>query len=293
MMMRPYNPVNKLTHFLGLVRFSHTLFAMPFALAAMLWASNGRPGWKVFGLIVVCMVFCRNAAMSFNRLLDSDIDAKNPRTLRRHIPAGILSHKEVVFFFVVNAVLFVVATAFLNRLAFELSIPALIAVCFYSFTKRFTAWSHLFLGLAIGISPVGAWIAVQGRFGLEAMLLCLSLLFWIAGFDIIYATQDHDFDSRSGLHSLVVRFGVKGSLRISMMLHLAMLVCLLAIQLRFHLAWPFQAAIVVVAGLLAYLHVFRRSASLDGLNQDFFQANIAVSCVVFLGIVGAVYLPQL
>ena len=285
--------IHKLRHFLGLVRFSHTLFAMPFALASMLWAAKGWPGWRIFGLVILCMVFCRNAAMAFNRLADAGIDAQNPRTIRRHLPSGILNRKEVLLFFAANSILFVVTTVFLNRLAFALSIPALIAVCFYSLTKRFTALSHLFLGLAIGISPVGAWIAVRGSFGMEAILLCLSLLFWIAGFDIIYATQDQAFDSKAGLHSLVVRFGVARALRISMLLHIAMLGCLITIEALFHLGMPFRIALGITTGLLAYLHLFRRSNSLDGLNQDFFQANIAVSCVVFLGIAGAVFLPKL
>ncbi len=284
--------LKKLTHFLGLVRFSHTLFALPFALASLLWASQGRPGWRVFLLVLLCMVFCRNAAMAFNRLVDASIDARNPRTVRRHIPAGILSRKEVLLFFVANAVFFVGTTFFLNRLAFILSLPALAAACGYSLTKRFTSWSHLFLGLAIGISPVGAWIAARGSFGPEAVLLCLALLFWISGFDIIYATQDHAFDSRAGLHSLVVRYGVSGALNISRVLHVAMLGCLIALEPLYHLGWPFRIALVIVAALLAYLHFFRRSASLDSLNQDFFKANIAVSLVVFFGIAGSIYLPR-
>ena len=208
--------IAKLRHFLGLVRFSHTLFALPFALASMLWAGHGWPGWRISTLIVLCMVLCRNAAMSFNRLADRAFDAQNPRTARRHLPSGLLEQKEVLFFFAANAALFVAVTWFINRLAFALALPALFAVCFYSYTKRFTSWSHLFLGLAIGISPVGAWIAVRGAFGLEAILLCLALMLWIAGFDAIYATQDQDFDVRAGLHSLAVRFGVKGALRVSL-----------------------------------------------------------------------------
>jgi 4-hydroxybenzoate polyprenyltransferase len=282
--------ITKIRHFLALVRFSHTLFALPFALAAMFWAANGFPTWRVFGLILLCMVFCRNAAMAFNRLVDAAFDAENPRTARRHIPAGILSRRGVLIFFIANAVLFILCTAFLNPLAFALALPALLAVCFYSLTKRFTSWSHLYLGLAIGISPVGAWVAVQGRFGMEAILLCLSLLFWIAGFDIIYATQDEAFDRKTGLNSVAVRFGNAGALRVSRILHVVMLSCLTAVEVRFHLGWPFRTALLITAGLLAYLHFFRRSASLDDLNQDFFQANIAISLVVCAGITASVFL---
>jgi 4-hydroxybenzoate polyprenyltransferase len=282
--------LTQIKHYLSLVRFSHTLFALPFALAAMFWAADGWPDGRVLGLILLCMVFCRNAAMAFNRLVDASYDARNPRTARRHIPAGILTRKGVLAFFLANAALFVVCTWFLNPLAFALSMPALIAVCFYSLTKRFTAWSHLFLGLAIGISPVGAWIAVQGSFGLEAILLCFSLFFWIAGFDIIYATQDEGFDRKAGLHSVAVRFGNAGALRVSRLLHALMLAFLVLIEIRFALGWPFRAALGVTAALLTYLHVFRRSASLDDLNQDFFQANIALSLVIFAGITAAVFL---
>ncbi len=278
----------KLKHFLGLVRFSHTLFALPFALASMLWAAGGWPEWRAFVLILLCMVTCRNAAMSFNRIVDAEFDAKNPRTALRHIPAGILNRKEVAIFFAVNGALFVLATFFLNHLAFALSVLTLFAVCFYSFTKRFTSWSHLFLGLAIGISPVGAWIAVRGSFGGEAMLLCLALTLWIAGFDIIYATQDKVFDTGSGLYSLAVRFGIRGALRISLALHAGMLMCLLAIEAIYGLGLPFRIALAAVSALLGYLHFFRRSASLDGLNQDFFLANIAVGFAVLFGIGGAV-----
>ncbi len=291
-MISSYWPTHKIRHFLGLVRFSHTLFAMPFALASLLWAANGWPDWKVTALVVLCMVFCRNTAMAFNRLADAAIDARNPRTALRHIPSGILTRKEVLLFFVVNAILFLVATSLINRLAFALSIPTLIAVCFYSLTKRFTAWSHLFLGLAIGISPVGAWIAVRGNFGLEAILLCLALLFWIAGFDVIYATQDQEFDSKEGLHSLVARFGVSKALNLSRLFHGIMLVSLILLEIRYHLGWPFRTALIIVAALLVYLHRFRRSAGLDNLNQDFFLANIAVSVAVFLGIAVSILLPK-
>lgn len=282
--------LTSLRHYLSLVRFSHTLFAMPFALAAMFWASQGWPSVRVFALIVLCMVFCRNAAMAFNRLADAAFDARNPRTARRHIPAGVLSRRGVLTFFLANAVLFVAATWFLNMLAFVLALPALAAVCFYSLTKRFTSWSHLYLGLAIGISPVGAWVAVTGSIAPEALLLCLVLLLWIAGFDIIYATQDEDFDRKAGLNSVVVRFGLRGALTISRVLHGLMLAGLVVLEVFYPLGIPFRSAILITALLVGYMHFFRRSASLDDLNADFFQANIAVSLVVCFGITVSVFL---
>ncbi len=271
-------------HYLGLVRFSHTLFAMPFALASMIWAAQGLPTLRAFLLIVLCMVTCRNAAMAFNRVVDAAIDKDNPRTARRHLPAGILSRSQVLGFLIVNALVFIGATWFVNRLAFALSLPTLIAVCGYSLTKRFTSLSHFFLGLAIGISPVGAWIAVRGGFSWEPIVLCLTLLLWIAGFDIIYATQDHEFDRGRGLHSMVVKLGVPGALLVSRLSHLAMWIALAGLGWYGGLGRTYAVCLALVAGLLLYLHLFRRSASLDSLNQDFFLANIAVSLCVMFGI---------
>ena len=275
----------RLRHYFGLVKFSHTLFAMPFALASMVWAAGGLPKLSVFLLIVLCMVACRNAAMSFNRLMDAGIDQENPRTAGRHLPAGILSRRQVWFFFVGNVLVFVTATYFINTLAFALSLPALTAVCAYSVTKRFTALSHFFLGLAIGISPVGAWIAVRGGFSWQPILLCLALLTWIAGFDIIYATQDFEFDRRRGLHSMVVRYGVAGALLAAKALHAVMWLILLALGWLAGLGLGYYVSLGVIALLLLYLHVFRHGASLESMNQDFFLANIAVSLCVMAGIV--------
>jgi len=284
--------LRKLTHFLGLVRFSHTLFALPFALASLFWASRGWPDFKVFCLVLLCMVTCRNAAMAFNRLADAAIDARNPRTARRHLPAGVLGRGEVIAFFAINGVVFLAATWFLNSLAFLLAVPTLVAVCFYSLTKRFTSWSHLFLGAAIGISPAGAWIAARGTLDAEPVLLSLSLLAWIAGFDVIYAAQDEKFDRETGLNSLVVRYGRTGALRISLLLHTVFIALLIAMEYLFRLGLPFQVAIGIAACLIFYLHLFRRSDSLDSMNQDFFLANIAVSVVIFAGLATAVFLKQ-
>jgi 4-hydroxybenzoate polyprenyltransferase len=274
----------RLNHYFRLVKFSHTLFAMPFALASMVWAARGFPKLSIFLLIILCMIACRNAAMSFNRLMDADIDRENPRTAGRHLPAGILSRRQVWFFFALNALIFVAATYFINGLAFALSLPALAAVCAYSLTKRFTALSHLFLGLAIGISPVGAWIAVRGEFSWQSILLSLALLTWIAGFDVIYATQDYEFDRRRGLHSLAVRFGIARALLAAKGLHAAMWFILLTLGWFGGLSLGYFISLGVIALLLLYLHGFRRGVSLESMNQDFFLANIAVSLCVMAGI---------
>ncbi len=289
--------MTSLREYFSLVRFSHTLFAMPFALASMLWAAQGLPSLRVFLLIILCMVTCRNAAMAFNRLADADIDKANPRTARRHLPAGILSRGQVLGFLILNAGIFFAATWFVNRLAFVLALPTLAAVCGYSLTKRFSSYSHFFLGLAIGISPVGAWIAVRGADMSAALLaghwpaqswipflLCLALMLWIAGFDIIYATQDHAFDQARGLHSMVVKLGVKGALKVSLAAHAAMWLALAGLGWQAGLGLAYGISLALVAAMLVYLHGFRRSASLDSMNQDFFLANIAVSIIVLVGI---------
>jgi len=274
----------KTQDFLSLVRFSHTVFALPFALASALWAAQGLPPGKISLLILVAMVTCRNAAMAFNRLLDARIDALNPRTAGRHLPSGRLGKREVWLFFAANALAFVAATYFLNTLALVLSLPTLVAVCGYSLAKRFTGLSHFMLGFAIAISPVGAWVAVTGAIGVPSLWLAAALGLWIAGFDIIYATQDEAFDRRQGLHSLVVRLGMGRALQAAALSHVLCLFALLAFGFFGHLPWPYGLAMALVAMGLVYLHFFRRSPSLDALNHDFFLANAGISLVVFVGI---------
>lgn len=195
---------------LRLVRFSHTVFALPFALGSMLVAAHGLPPARTFGLIIACMVFARTAAMLFNRLADWEIDQRNPRTADRHT---LVPRPLAVALLIASSAAFVAASWFLNRFVFWLSPCALAAVFFYSLTKRFTSMSHLFLGLALSISPVGAWLAVRGAFSFPPLVLGLAVIFWVAGFDIIYATQDYQFDRSEGLHSLVVRLGLRRSLQ--------------------------------------------------------------------------------
>jgi 4-hydroxybenzoate polyprenyltransferase len=279
----------KPAEYLALVRFSHTLFAMPFAIASALWAAQGLPSWCVSIWILLAMVTCRNAAMAFNRLVDARIDAKNPRTQGRHLPSGRLGRFEVWGFFLVNAAAFVVAAYALNPLAFALSVPTLAAVCAYSLTKRFTAYSHYVLGFAIAISPAGAWVAVTGQIGWPSVLLALALGTWIAGFDIIYATQDEAFDRKAGLHSVVVRFGLKGALRLAAVTHVLTFLALAAFAYATQQAWPFLAGLGLVAATLVYLHGFRRTASLEVMNNDFFLANVGISLCVLLGLIGSLW----
>ena len=194
---------------LTFIRFSHTIFAMPFALGAMLAASRGRPGWRTLGLILLSMVFARTAAMTFNRLADWHIDQRNPRTAGRH---RLVSRRSAGILLAVSAMAFVGVTYFINAVCFALSPVALGIIFFYSLTKRFTHYTQVFLGLALSVAPVGAWLAVTGRFALPPLVLALGVLQWVAGFDLIYATQDYEFDKGTGLHSLVVKLGIPGQL---------------------------------------------------------------------------------
>ncbi len=218
--------MNKIKQFMGLVRFSHTIFALPFALASLFVASDGFPSILFLVKILVCMVTARNVAMAFNRWVDTDIDAKNPRTKMRHLVNGALSKQSVVAFLLVNALVFVLASLWLNVLCFWLSIPILLILCSYSLFKRFSWFCHLFLGFSIGLSPVAVWVAVHASVSWFPVLLGGILMTWITGFDIIYSTQDRSVDEDLGLHSVPVRFGEKGALRLALGVHLLM-VCLM------------------------------------------------------------------
>ena len=266
---------------LRFVRFSHTIFALPFALGSMIVAAHGLPAWKTIALIVLAMVFARTAAMTFNRLADWEIDQRNPRTADRH---RLLPRATAIALLVVSAAAFVATTWFINRLCFWLSPVALAIVFFYSLTKRFTSYSHFFLGLALSVSPVGAWLAVRGEFALAPLVLALAVLLWVAGFDIIYATQDHDFDRGAGLRSLVVRLGVPRSLAWAERLHWIMLGVLAAFGWAAHLGVVFLASLALVAGALIYEH--RSAARLDvaAINRAFFSSNAFVGVVFVAGV---------
>src|SRR2546423_6966994 len=274
-------PANIVTRFLLLIRFSHTIFALPFALGALIVAANGRPAARVLLLVVACMVLARTAAMLFNRLADWSIDQKNPRTASRHL----LVHKPTVWLvLVITAVGFLLASAAINRLTAWLAPVALAIIFFYSLTKRFTSATHFFLGLALAVAPAGAWIAEKGQLDSPPLILGTGVICWVAGFDLIYATQDLDFDRREGLHSLVVRLGVTGSLRLAQRLHVVMLLALIGFGLTAKLGAVYYAAIPLIALALVYEHRSARSLDLAGINRAFFQTNAFVSALFVLAV---------
>ena len=283
--------LKKILEFGHLVRFSHSLFAMPFAIGSMWVAANGFRGMevaaaaKMIALIVGCMVTARNSAMSFNRIADAEIDAKNPRTAGRHLPAGRLSKKSVIAFLAINGVLFVLFAALLQPLAGLLALPVWLLLLSYSYWKRFSWLCHWFLGFAIGMSPLGAWIAVRGEFAVFPIFLLVILMLWMGGFDIIYATQDEEIDRAMGLKSVPARFGRKRALQIAFWSHIAML----ALCVAFGFVWGVGIAWWVVTALMAaavlYIHLFRKSDDLDAMNRDFFLANVAISVLVMVGLI--------
>lgn len=267
---------------LRFVRFSHTVFALPFALGSMLIAARpGWPAWETVALIVLAMVCARTAAMTFNRLADWQIDQRNPRTVERH---RLVSRTAALVLLAVSSGAFVATAAAINPLCFALSPVALAIVFFYSLTKRFTSLSHFFLGLALSVSPVGAWLAITGKFALPPLVLALAVLLWVAGFDVIYATQDHEFDRAEGLRSLVVRLGVPRALRWAQALHWAMLAALVAFGWVAALGPAFFAALVLIAGALVFEQRSAARLDLAGINRAFFASNAFVGAVFLLGI---------
>jgi 4-hydroxybenzoate polyprenyltransferase len=268
------------SRFLRLIRFSHTIFALPFALGALIVAANGLPSLRTFLLVVVCMVFARTAAMLFNRLVDWSLDQRNPRTASRHL---LVSKSAALVLLALSCVGFVLAAAAINRLTFLLAPVALALIFFYSLTKRFTSATHFFLGLALAVAPVGAWIAQTGRIDLAPLVLGAGVICWVAGFDLIYATQDYDFDRREGIRSLVVNLGIARSLRLAQLLHLVAFVALIAFGLVAKLGVFYYCAMPFVAAALFYEHKIDR-LDLAGINRAFFQSNAFVSAVFLIAV---------
>jgi len=267
------------------VRFSHTVFALPFALASMAvaaQAARGWPGWRTFLLILAAMVCARTAAMAFNRIADRKFDALNPRTAKRHLPTGQISVMSAWVLVIVSAVGLAWAAWLINPLCGYLSPVALLIVLFYSLTKRFTDFSHVFLGIALGIAPLGAWLAVRGRFDWPPVVLAVAVIFWLVGFDIIYATQDWEFDKSQGLRSLPVRWGIPMSLHVAQVAHALMAGLLLAFGLISGLRVPYYFGLGIIVVCLVAQHLLARKRDPVSLNLAFFRMNAVIS-TVFLG----------
>ncbi|MGZ8541087.1 MAG: UbiA-like polyprenyltransferase [Chitinophagaceae bacterium] len=300
--------MSKVKNYLSLVKFSHTIFAMPFAMIGFflgiqilgnsipaaplnyldksVWIKNDQFYDDVklvlikFFLVVLCMVFARSAAMAFNRYLDRSFDAENPRTAIREIPAGIIKANSVLLFTIVNCILFIACTFFINRLCFYLSPVALAVVLGYSYTKRFTPLCHLVLGLGLSLAPIGAYLAVTGQFSLLPILFSLAVIFWVSGFDIIYALQDEEFDKSQKLYSIPSWLGKAKALRVSELLHLLSAVCVIIAGLYGDFGWLYWIGIAVFAGMLIYQHSIVKPTDLRKVNLAFMTAN-GIASVVF------------
>jgi 4-hydroxybenzoate polyprenyltransferase len=274
---------------LEMIKWEHSIFALPFALTGAVLAANGWPTLRTLGLIVLCMVAARSAAMAFNRWADARLDAANPRTASRAIPAGHLSPAFVLAFTVIASAVFLLAAALLNRLTLELAPVALAVVLAYSYMKRLTRWSHLVLGLALGIAPSAAWIAVRGSYDPRALLLTAIVILWVGGFDILYACQDFEHDRRVGLFSVPAAFGLEGAFWIARSMHLGMVVLLFVLLHVFALGPIALVGMCLVVALLGYEHAIISPKNLTRMNAAFFTLNGIISLVFFLAIATDVF----
>lgn len=274
---------SSVSNYLSLVKFSHTVFALPFALLGYFLAlktSSANFDWKLLVLVVLCMVFARSAAMAFNRLIDIDVDKENPRTAIREIPSGLISKGAALVFVVLNTLLFVTATYFINTICFYLSPVALLVILGYSYTKRFTFLCHLVLGLGLSLAPIGAWLAVTGTFALLPVLFSFAVLFWVSGFDIIYSLQDETFDKSKGLHSIPAAIGTSNALLLSSVFHFISASFILAAGIINHSGMYYWLATAVFSGLLVYQHSLVKPNDLSKVNVAFFTTN-GIASIVF------------
>jgi 4-hydroxybenzoate polyprenyltransferase len=283
----------KLKTTLEMIKFEHTLFALPFAFLGAVLAANGLPLWWQILWITVAMFGARSAAMTFNRIIDRKFDAENPRTANRELPSGKLSVNFAVAFLIVSIILFEIAAYSLNWLTFILSPVALLSVLGYSYAKRFTSFAHLILGWSLAISPTAAWIAVKGELNdIEPIFLSLLVMMWTAGFDIMYACQDYEFDRKAGLRSIPARFGIKGALNIARMFHLQAFVVLLLLYAVTDLNWLALVGVIAVGVLLFYQHTLVKANDLSRMNAAFFTTNAFVSIILFATFGGAVFIAK-
>jgi len=284
----------KLKTTLAMIKFEHTLFALPFAFLGAVLAANGLPSWWQILWITVAMFGARSAAMTFNRIIDRKFDAENPRTAGRELPSGKLSVSFAWAFFIASVILFEIAAYSLNWLTFALSPVALLSVLGYSYAKRFTSLAHLILGWSLAISPTAAWIAVRGSIDSEIpILLSLIVMMWTAGFDVLYACQDYEFDKKAGLRSIPARFGIKNSLWIARLFHLQAFIVLLLLYFVTELGWLALLGVLTVGGLMIYQHTLVKPNDLSRMNAAFFTTNAFVSVILFLTFGGAVFLNKI
>ncbi len=274
--------MNWLTEILRDIKIQHTVFALPFAIMGAFIAAEGWPGWRLFGLIVLGMFFARSAAMAFNRLTDQRFDQDNPRTKNRALPAGSVDRTQYIIFTLVCAIGFIAVCWMINPLALALSFPALAIVFFYSYTKRFTAYSHFYLGLALALAPIGAWVAVREEISLVSATLGAAVLFWLAGLDTIYSCQDAEFDKQTGLNSLPGKFGVAKALKMAAGFHGVMIALLALVAFISPLSWLYIAGIVFTAMMLMYEHSIVKADDLSRVNIAFFNANGIISVGLML-----------
>lgn len=274
------------SNYFSLVKFAHTIFAMPFALIGFFYGLNAinynlqRPWWLLFILVILCMVFARSAAMAFNRWLDAEYDAKNPRTVIREIPGGIISKKNALMFVIFNCIAFIITTYFINALCLVLAPVALFVILFYSYTKRFTPLCHLVLGLGLSLAPIGAYIAVTGQFALVPVMFSLSVLFWVSGFDIIYALQDEAFDKEHNLHSIPSFLGAERALHVSEFLHFLSAASVIAAGMIGGFSRLYWIGLALFIFFLIYQHILVKPKDLSKVNKAFFSSN-GIASVVF------------
>jgi 4-hydroxybenzoate polyprenyltransferase len=283
----------KLKTTLEMIKFEHTLFALPFAFLGAVLAANGLPTvWQIVW-ITVAMFGARSAAMTFNRIIDRKFDAENPRTANRELPSGKLSISFAWTFFIASVVLFEIAAYSLNWLTFALSPVALLSILGYSYAKRFTSFAHLILGWSLAISPAAAWIAVRGAIDSEVpLLLSLLVMMWTAGFDVLYACQDFEFDRKNGLRSIPARFGIKNSLWIARLFHAQAFIVLILLYLVTELGWLALVGVLTVGALMIYQHTLVKPNDLSRMNAAFFTTNAFVSVILFVTFGGAVFLAK-
>jgi len=277
------SPIRRFKNYLSLIRFSHTIFALPFAFIGFTLGvkyPNSHFDWQLLVEMLLCMVFARSAAMSFNRYLDRKYDALNPRTAMREVPAGIIKPKQALLYTIVNSILFVITTWFINPLCFYLSFVALFVILFYSYTKRITALCHIVLGVGLSLSPIGAFIAVTNHFDLLPVLFSLSVLTWVSGFDIIYALQDEEFDRTQKLHSIPAALGIKNALIVSIILHIFSAIFIVTAGVYGHFNWVYWIGALFYIAMLTYQHLLVKPNDLSKVNMAFGNTN-GLASVVF------------